>query len=72
MSSPANTKTDRNTHLRELVDGGMTLRAAAAEVKLKSVFTAHKIYWREKIRFTGAIPRDCPPAMRKAFRHLAR
>jgi hypothetical protein len=72
MASPANTKTDRNKHLVQLVDGGMTLREAAAAVKLKSVSTAHKVYWREKIRFSGAIPRDCPRAMRRAFRHLAR
>jgi hypothetical protein len=72
MSSPTNTKTQRNTNLLKLVDGGMTLREAAAEVKLKSVSTAHKIYWREKIRSTGAIPRHCPKAMRIAFRHLAR
>lgn len=71
-TTPHNTKKVRNARIVQLIDSGKSFSEAARAVRLKTSSTAHKIYWREKIRKARRFPANTPPAMQRMFATLVR
>ena len=71
-TTPHNTKKARNARIVLLIDNGKSFSEAARAVRLNTSSTAHKIYWREKIRKARKFPANTPPAMQRMFASLIR